>query len=513
MRKFACYAAALLLLYSCKKNVSTDQPSGQQPLQAMARTQIDGFIREQLNQSGVFLWQKASDEMIWSALQQSDHIMSVGFKPEYEGDIAGKVHELDISSGDWKAAKDQVLNLILNSEKKTQPGLTLEKMTAFNENVLPVVDVFVYNLETVKLLRASKLVRYAEPMGYEPQGAQAQVPDRSASSSGCGGNNAEAGLVNGSDYTVVAPNALASWNYVYHGVAGAWNKSTGAGTKVFIIDTGASFSQSLLGSSFNNGSSSGRTVEKISTLPSWGLFGLYGSLESANDACGHGTSMAGACAAPRNNLGATVGIAYNCNLVVARASSDVFIDESRESKGVADAYVNAGNRADVRVISMSMGRITSSGQITDAVNFAYNRGKLLFCAAGTSLDWTAGWAGVIFPAWLSNVNAVTGTKDNLTSRCDACHVGSEVDFVVVMEKASNGRKPLSVAQSGNPPSTVGGSSVATASTAGMAALVWSRFPTLTRDQILNKLIVNSSNYPGRSSSFGWGRINVDAATN
>ncbi len=163
---------------------------------------------------------------------------------------------------------------------------------------------------------------------------------------------------------------------------------------------------------------------------------------------------------------------------------------------------------------MSMGRITSSSQVRDAINYAYGKSKLIFCAAGTSFSWTSGWYGVIFPATLSNVNAVTGVRDNsFGTTCDDCHDGSQTDFTIVMEKASNKRKPLTLAMSGDIPSTVGGSSVATATAAGIAALVWSRFPTYTRDQVLNKLIQTSANYPTKSSSLGWGNLNAGAATN
>lgn len=67
--------------------------------------------------------------------------------------------------------------------------------------------------------------------------------------------------------------------------------------------------------------------------------------------------------------------------------------------------------------------------------------------------------------------------------------------------------------SGDVPSTIGGSSIATATAAGIAALVWSRFPTFSRDQVLNKLIQTSANYPIRNASLGWGNLNADAATN
>jgi subtilisin family serine protease len=222
--------------------------------------------------------------------------------------------------------------------------------------------------------------------------------------------------------------------------------------------------------------------------------------------------MAGVCAAPRGSDGNAAGIAYNSDLITVRASSDVLIDASREVKGVSDAYVLAGNRSDVRVTSMSLGRITSSSQIADAIQYAYNRGKLIFCAGGTSFGWTAGWVGVIFPATMSETVAVTGVKDN-NSRCDDCHDGSKIDFTVVMEKASNGRHPITTAGTGNQPGTVGGSSVATAQTAGMAALVWARYPSSSRATILDKLVRAGSNYPNRNGNFGWGNIDANEASN
>jgi subtilisin family serine protease len=224
--------------------------------------------------------------------------------------------------------------------------------------------------------------------------------------------------------------------------------------------------------------------------------------------------MAGACAAPRGLDGNTVGVAYNCNLIVCRAATDVYLDESREAKGVADAFTYAAGRTDVKIISMSMGRLTSSSQITDAILYAYGKGKLIFCAAGTSFSWTSGWAGVIFPATLSQVNAVTGVKSsNFYTPCTDCHSGAETDFTVVMEKSIGTAHPLSLAMSGDYPSTIGGSSVATATTAGIAALVWSRFPSYTRDQVLSKMIQSSSNYPWRDATLGWGMVNADMATN
>jgi subtilisin family serine protease len=359
-------------------------------------------------------------------------------------------------------------------------------------------------LSTIKALRASALVRYAEPIGYaevmNDQGSMSKIA--SEGSSGCGSNGATGGLINGQDYTTIAPAAKQSWNYAYHNISGAWAaNATGQGVKVMIIDSGVSPSQENLGSAFNQGQSSGRTIEKLVTIPG-------GTID---DNCGHGTKMAGVLAAPRGTDGNTTGIAYNASLITVHAANDVFLSGSDEIKGVSDAFTLAGNRSDVKIVSMSMGTIFSNSQVSDAIRYANNKGKLLFCAAGTSFDWSAGWVGVIFPANMSEVMAVTGIRDNLSERCGSCHVGSQVDFTVVMEKASNDRTVLSLAASGDGPSTVGGSSAATASCAGIAALVWSKFPSYTKDQVIDKMARAASYYPNRNSSFGWGRVNAQAA--
>jgi subtilisin family serine protease len=501
---------------SCKKdkNIQEEIVENKQE-QLKSISEINAIIKQELNATGMFNWTSASDVVVWSALQQSDNIASIGYKPENETNINDNIANININEAKWKAAKENILQIILEEEGKTNSILKRGNVEVWQEGVLPVINVEIKNLATIKRLRASNLLRYVEPMGYEAYGMNDEGASKMMSSSGCGGNTADYTLVNGLHYTVASPNTKVSWNYAQHGIQNAWTKSTGAGVKVFIIDGGASFAQENLGAAFNQGASSGRTVEKIVTLPRSTFLGIpYGAIETPNDDCGHGTSMAGACAAPRGTDGNACGVAYNCNLVTCRAAEDVYLDASKEVKGVSDAYVNAGNRADVKIISMSMGKLTSSAQIEDAIRYASGKGKLMMCAGGTSLSWTSGWVGVIFPAWMPEVQAITGVKQNTAfTHCDACHKGSEIDFVVVMERAGDNTHPLSLAMSGDAPSTVGGSSVATASCAGMAALVWSRFPTYTAAQVLNKLKTSSSNYPAKTAQYGWGKPNIDIATN
>lgn len=512
IRKFTALAFLAISLSACEGENTSNELLKPNSISPISRSELDATIVKTLQKTGKFVWSSVSSEMVWSALLKSDKVLSVGYKPQNEGDINAKIHLIDINAEEWKNAREKVLDMVFEEESKSNPSLKRSELQVFEESILPVIDLKVNNLSTIERLRNSNLVRYAEPMGYEIRGSS-DARSKVNSDSGCDSNTPETGI-SSSDFTTVSPNAKASWNFAYHNVTQAWAKSTGSGAKMVIIDTGSSNSQENLGSTFNQGSSSGRTIEKLVTLPRPTFLGIpTGSTETPNDGCGHGTSMQGAAVAPRGTDGNTVGIAYNANLISIRAAVDVFLNESRESKGVADAFTLAGNRSDVRVISMSMGNIISSGQIADGVRYAYGKGKLIFCAGGTSFGWSAGWAGVIFPASMTEAVAVTGIKDNLTQRCEACHEGSDIDFVVVMEKASGGRKPLSLAMSGDTPSTVGGSSVATASTAAMATLIFSKFPNLTRDQVFNRMKLNASYYPSRNGNFGWGRVNIDAALN
>jgi subtilisin family serine protease len=502
MKKSTLLALACLLLAvnSCQKQDIA--PPG---VNAPDPAELDRFIHNKLDLHGEFLWDWASDDQIWTALSNSDFVLSVGYQPEGEKDVADRLHLLNIQTTPWKLARAELLQIVLQNERALQSGLTEAALLAFEENpVLPVFCVYVKNPATITALRQSKLLRYADPIGYEPYMTQRSI-DRSGS--GCDSNGAEPGLADGVDYATITPDCKRSWNYPTHKINEAWSNSTGSGCKVTIIDTGCSDDQDNLGDGFNQGDSHGRTIEKFVTLPA----AAGGPPETVHDQCGHGTSMLGVCAAPRGEDGNTVGIAYNCNLVSFRAAADVYLNESREVTGVSNAFTQAGD-SNTKIISMSMGRVTTSNQIRDAVKYAHNKGKLIFAAAGTSFWWTAWFWGIIFPANMAECSAVTGMKSNLTGACGDCHTGNKVDFCVVMERTTDGRSPLSLADSGDDPSTVGGSSVATASTAGIAALVWAKWPGWTRAQVFDKLKQNGNYWPNRNGSFGWGRINAKTAT-
>ena len=251
--------------------------------------------------------------------------------------------------------REGILQDILEEERRVtgDESLELSQILPFElDDQIPTLAVKITSLASLERLRSDVNIRYVEPMGYDPS----EVKERELkSSSGCNGNPSS---INSSDYTNTSSyNAKIPWNFSNHNVQNAWNSSNGDNISICIIDTGASDSQDNLGSQFTSGNSGGRFIQKYSTKYSGSWW--WKSKDSPHDQCGHGTSMAGLAAGPWSTDGNALGVAYRANLVTVRAVEDVIISSSNEKNGVKDALKLAGDRSDVKVVSMSIGNIIS----------------------------------------------------------------------------------------------------------------------------------------------------------
>lgn len=511
MKRILTALVAITFLWSC----STDEENLElkeelvetpQPIEVIPKEKIDEFIISSLRKNNEFNWSEANDVMLWSALVHADSLLTIGYTVAGEGNINERITSINVKDREWVRSKDEILletTEVLSY--KYDKEVTVSELPNFTHEVLPFVEVKVSDLEVISRLRSLDNVRYIEPLGYEVD-FQTYGSGERYSDKGC--SNVGDFNLTPDTYTTVSPNAKMSWNYPQMGIDQAWNYSTGQGITIGLIDTGLSPNQTKLGNEFNSGLSGNRTVERYGFYAT-GMW-WWKEIDGPDDQCGHGTAMAGVIAAPRSTSGSSVGVAYNANLIGVRGTGDVVINSGNEKTGVSDALVYLGNRSDVKIISMSIGDVFTNSKVADAIRYAYGRGKLIFSAAGTSTSFT-NWYGVIFPASMNETVAVTGVKEGQYVRCDICHSGDKVDFTVVMEKAGSNAHPLTLAQDGSQPSTVGGSSVATATAAGIAALVWSKNPGWTRDQVLNKLKQSSEFYPNRNSSFGYGNLNALSA--
>lgn len=488
---------ALFLTVSCSKDDSIQESAivisdaQRTPMSAM---EVKNKIDEALQTKGFFNWKDASTYMLWSASVHGQNIITIGF--------GNNSNDFDRSKSTNNAAvQKQLLTMIQQYE-----GQALSEILINADTYLNLMDVVIKKQETLIALRQSKYIRYIEPgdFKYFALNGSLEKSDSSSTSSGCG---FDATTLNTADYTTITPNAKAPWTFYQHNIPSAWNFSTGAGVTIGIVDTGTSPNQTLLGSSFNDGLSSGRTIQKfgvyVDSIWPWST-----GTDGPNDQCGHGTSMASVAAAPRNDNGLPVGVAYNANLVTYRAASNVVLDGYHEQNGVKNAFTALGNNNNVKIISMSMGHIFSVGKISDGVKYAYNKGKLIFCAGGTSTSFTT-FVGVIFPASMAETVAVTGVKEGTSNQaCDVCHTGGKIEFTVAMQRNGSGNTVPVTSYYDNQSDYVGGSSVATATTAGIAALVWAKNPTWTRTQVLNKLRQSATYYPTKNSQYGYGNINA-----
>lgn len=482
MKKHYLSLLVALVLYACGDDVRTPaRPS----VQAYTASQINSIIDQSLQQRQEFRWETVSPEVVSSALAVGDSLLVIGYRPAEWSDEGAGISSWNINTPTWQTARQTILASI----QRIAPVSTV-----YTDTQLPQVVIKTTSAAVITTLRTLAEVRYAEPQGYPYTGVTTppSPSQRVQSKLGCG-NDPESSIPT-ADFTLLSPDVKVPWNFPYMRIPEAWSYSTGRNIGVALIDTGLSPAQAKLGAAFNQGESSGRSLFR---------FGTYNG-DGPDDQCGHGTQMAGALAAPRGSGGSAVGVAYNANLVGIRGTGDVVIESSAEQRGVIDALKLAGDRADVRIISMSIGTFLWSSSVADAMRYAYGKGKLIFCAAGTSTSFTT-WYGVIFPATMSEAVAVTGIVEGAYQACDVCHKGSKVDFVIVMQRANDAnRTSLTLAHQGNQPSRVGGSSVATATTSGIAALVWSRNPSLTREQVLDKLKRAGALYPNRSNQYGWG---------
>ncbi|MEM9991657.1 MAG: S8/S53 family peptidase, partial [Bacteroidota bacterium] len=470
----------------------------------LTRAEIDQRIRTHYkNNKTPFKWSLTDAHTIWSAAMRSDGIIAIGYKPIElsTADFKENIGKYNFNSTGWEQVRKSILNETLDDILSRNPSTSQNRSTylPFGEkHKLPYVLLRVPNLETVQQLFTRKDVRFVEPMGY------AFEADLRKSGVGCGdyvGTSfapSDLVLINGTC------NSIRSWHHTPHNIECAWSNGwNGQGIGVAVLDSGISDAQSQLNlPDFAECESAGRSFAKT---------GFFTDAPSGSDDCGHGTAMSGLLAAPWDDDGEPVGIAYLCDFTSYRVAENVLLDASAEFNAVADAYVAAADDPNIKITSMSLGTVVANGVVETAIQYAYSKDLMMFCAAGTSTGFT-NWYPVIFPAWMPETVACTGVTDApiaSRSRCETCHDGPEVDFVAVMERdVDKDRKSISIGVPDLSKSYVGGSSASTASMAGMAAVVWSANPTATREQIYNRMAQASDYYPGRDDDLGWGVVDV-----
>jgi serine protease len=311
----------------------------------------------------------------------------------------------------------------------------------------------------------------------------------------------------------------------------AWDKATGTGVVVGIVDTGyrphADLSgQILQGYDFISDtfvSNDGNGRDSDASDPGDAInAGECGGGEPAQfeSSSWHGTHVAGTIAARTNNSSGVAGIAFNAKIVPARVLGKC----GGYTSDIADAiiWVSGGSVSGVpananpaKVINISLGGDGACDTTTQsAINSARSRGTSVIVAAGNenrnaSLDSPANCSGVVTVA---SVNRSGGRSyfSNFGTSVEVAAPGGDM-----RTSASNGI--LSTLNSGttSPGSDsyafYQGTSMATPHVVGVVALMLSVKPTLTPDQVTSILQSTARPFPATCSQCGSGIVNASAA--
>ncbi|MGI5221387.1 type VII secretion-associated serine protease mycosin [Nocardia sp. CA-290969] len=309
----------------------------------------------------------------------------------------------------------------------------------------------------------------------------------------------------------------------------AWQFSRGAGQKVAVIDTG---------------------VNRHPRLPRLQPGGDYVSdTDGTVDCDGHGTLVAGIIGAQPSPGDAFVGVAPDAEILSIRQLSLAYEkkdNNNREAPGristegygtvltLAGAVVRAVDMG-ATVINISevactqAGLDTADGALGAAVKYAYDRNVVVVAAAGNLQSDGAcqnqnsgnGWgsvATVASPAWFSPYVLAVGSVDpngqvsELSLNGPWVQVAAIGRNIVSLDSKPGGTGLVDGVQTSEGVRSVEGTSFAAPYVAGLAALVRSRFPQLTAQQVMDR-ITRTAHGPGtgRDDRIGHGLIDPLAA--
>jgi serine protease len=308
----------------------------------------------------------------------------------------------------------------------------------------------------------------------------------------------------------------------------AWDKSTGTGVVVAVIDTGyrphadlsGAFLQGydFISDTFVANDGGGRDTD-ASDPGDWINAGECGPGDPAafEASSWHGTHVSGTIAARTNNSLGVAGVAFNARIVPARVlgkcggfTSDI-ADAIVWTSGGTVAGVPA-NANPAKVLSISLGGGGACDSTTQsAINSARSRGANVVVAAGNS-----------------NANAANFTPANCSGVVTVAAVGrnggkaSYSNFGATVEVAAPGgsggvNSVLSTLNAGSMGpgadsyALYNGTSMATPHVSGVVALMLSVKPTLTPDQVTSILQSTARAFPATCSQCGSGIVNANAA--
>lgn len=239
----------------------------------------------------------------------------------------------------------------------------------------------------------------------------------------------------------------------------------------------------------------------------------------------HGTPCAGvACARLNNKLG-VVGICGNCKILPIKICGGKTSSNFTTDANTGKAIRYASTLADVLSNSWSGG--SPSTDITNAIKYAASKGRggkgcvILFASGNDYLS------SVPYPSKRSEVIAV-GASTNKAARASYSNYGAELDVIAPSSGGTRGIYTTDVSikdrgyddldTKGHYTKTFGGTSSATPLVSGIAGMILSMNPTLTKAKV-QEILQNTAeeiggvtyDKNGFHKEYGYGRVNAFAA--
>ncbi len=299
----------------------------------------------------------------------------------------------------------------------------------------------------------------------------------------------------------------------------AWDIGIGSPDVVIaIVDSGVDYMHPDLANNIwnNTDETPGNGIDDdnngyIDDIRGWDFYYKDSNITDGN---GHGTMCAGIAGAVANNGIGVAGASWNCKIMPVRIANESWY-WSYANKAAGIKYA-ADNGADI--VSMSFGSPPNSNIMRDAVNYAYTKGVFLCAAAGNS-----NISQKFYPGAYDNVTAVAATNQN-DRRCTpedwgegyGSNYGDWVDIAAPGHLIITTMPTYHVVYN-DPPDPLPqnyaiswGTSFASPMVAGVAALLLSKNPSLTPDQVKALLCENVDPY-NSTVYIGTGRLNAQKA--
>jgi thermitase len=225
---------------------------------------------------------------------------------------------------------------------------------------------------------------------------------------------------------------------------------------------------------------------------------------NAEDDNGHGTHVAGTIGALTNNGVGVSGMNWNVSLIAAKA-----LDASGSGSytAIANAIIWAADNG-AKVINLSLGGSVGSTTLKNAVDYAWNKGVVLACAAGNN-----GTKAKSYPAAYTNCIAVAATDQNDAKASFSQYGSSWVDVaapgVAILSTMPDTTVYLNTAYGYYTTyDALNGTSMATPHVAGLAGLVWATGKCSTASCVRSRIEQNADPISGTGTYWYWGRINA-----